>query len=138
MFQKITIVGNLGRDPEMRYMPDGTAVTSLNVATSRKYTNREGQTVEETTWFKVSTWNKVAENCNQYLSKGRRVLVEGTLTPDPMTGGPRIWTRQDGTCGASFEIRATEVRFLGGSNDGNGNGHNVAPSPVEEDSDIPF
>lgn len=136
MYQKTTIVGNLGRDPEMRYLPDGTAVTTLNVATSRKYTNREGKTVEETTWFKVSVWNKQAENANQYLEKGRKVLVEGTLTPDPNTGGPRIWTRNDGTPGASFEIRATEIRYLGGNGEGRDH-HDPAPSKPEED-DIPF
>ncbi|MCA9875452.1 MAG: single-stranded DNA-binding protein [Anaerolineales bacterium] len=139
MFQKITIVGNLGRDPEMRYMPDGTAVTNLNVATSRKYTNRENQTVEETTWFRVTVWSKMAENCNQYLSKGRRVLVEGTLTPDPQTGGPRLWNRQDGSIGASYEIRATDVRFLGGGNgNGSSNYNDSVPAQTPEEDQIPF
>ncbi|MBK8989294.1 MAG: single-stranded DNA-binding protein [Chloroflexi bacterium] len=137
MYQKITIVGNLGRDPEMRYLPDGTAVTSLNVATSRKYTDRAGKSVDETTWFKVSVWNKQAENANQYLAKGSKVLVEGTLTPDPNTGGPRIWSRQDGTAGASFEIRANDVRYLSTSN-GNGRDNHVSPENQPEDDQIPF
>ena len=77
MYQRLVLVGNLGRDPEMRYTPNGTAVTSLSVATSRKYTTADGQQKEETVWFRVSVWGKQAEPCNQYLSKGRKVLVEG-------------------------------------------------------------
>jgi single-strand DNA-binding protein len=140
MYQKIIIVGNLGRDPEMRYMPDGTAVTNLSVATSRKWTGGNGEPVEETAWFRVSVWGSQAEACNQYLASGRKVLVEGILQVDPATGGPRTFTRQDGTVGASFEIRAFTVKFLSGRNDDEGQ---VASSPTsggasfEEDS-IPF
>src|SRR5512143_1200975 len=112
MYQQIVLVGNLGRDPEMRYTPTGTPVTSLNVATNRKYTGSDGQVVKETTWFRVSVFGKQAEACAQYLKKGSSVLVEGRLTPDAQTGGPRLWTRQDGTTGANFEIAANTVRFL--------------------------
>ena len=119
MYHTITVVGNLGRDPEMRYSPDGKPVTNLSVATNRKWTNADGTAGEETVWFRVACWGKLAEVCEQYLSKGRRVLVEGRLRPDPETGGPRIWTRQDGTAGASYEIVARTVRFLD-SNGGNG------------------
>ena len=112
MYQKITIVGNLGRDPEMRYTPSGQAVTSFAVATNRSYTNSDGQRVKETTWFRVSAWGKQAENCNNYLKKGSKVLVEGRIVPDTTTGGPRIFTRQDGTSGASFEITSSIVQFL--------------------------
>jgi single-strand DNA-binding protein len=135
MYQKIIIVGNLGRDPEMRYTPQGTPVTNLSVATNRRWTNADGTPGEETIWFRVSVWGKQAEACNQYLSKGRQVLVEGRLRPDPNTGGPRIWTRQDGTPGASFEITALNVRFLGGRAEG------VAMGPEEEvteEGEIPF
>ncbi|MCA9972740.1 MAG: single-stranded DNA-binding protein, partial [Anaerolineales bacterium] len=119
MYQKIIVVGNLGRDPEMRYMPDGTAVTSFSLATNRRWTDRaSGQPVEETTWFRVSVWGRQAETANQYLSRGRQVLVEGVLTPDRATGGPRLWTAQDGTVRASFEIRADSVRFIGSREDG--------------------
>ncbi len=98
MYQKLVIVGRLGRDPEMRYMPDGTAVTSFNVATDRRWTDKyTGQPVQETTWFRVSVWGRQAESVNQYLSKGSMVLVEGHLTPDANGGSPRIWTGQDGT-----------------------------------------
>ena len=140
MYQKIIIVGNLGRDPEMRYTPQGTPVTNLSVATNRKWTNADGTPGEETIWFRVSAWGKLGETCNQYLSKGRQVLVEGSLQPDPATGGPRIWTRQDGTAGASFEVRAFTVRFLGGRAEGVEVGVEVGPEEEEaiEEGEIPF
>lgn len=122
MYQQIVIVGNLGRDPEMRYTPSGTPVTSLSVATNRKYTGSDGQQVKETTWFRVSVFGKQAEACAQYLKKGSSVLVEGRLTPDPNSGGPRVFTRQDGSTGASFEIFANTVRFLGAREGGGGTG----------------
>ena len=89
MYQNLIIVGNLGRDPEMRYTPDGTPVTNFSVATNRKWTNSDGSQGEETVWFRVTVWRRMAEVCNQYLSKGRQVLVEGRMTPDPESGGPR-------------------------------------------------
>ena len=145
MYQKLVIVGRLGRDPEMRYMPDGTAVTNLNVATDRRYTDKAtGQPVQETTWFRVSVWGRQAETANQYLSKGRMVLIEGHLRPDPQTGGPRVYTRQDGTTGSSFELFAESFRFLGGREDGGGSSSfddsaqgGGKPAAHEED-DIPF
>lgn len=145
MYQKVIIVGNLGRDPEMRYMPDGTAVTSFSVATNRSWTDRSsGQQVDETTWFRVSVWGSQAEPCNQYLSKGRRVLVEGTLTPDRETGGPRLWTGQDGTVRASYELRARSVKFLGGRDEAydsyepSGSYESGGGQAAEEEDDIPF
>ncbi len=116
MYQRLVLVGNLGRDPEMRYTPQGTPVTSFPVATSRKYNTADGQHKEETVWFRVSVWGKQAETVNQYLTKGRQVLVEGTLVGDE-NGGPRIWTTQDGKPRASFEVRAYTVRFLGSKRD---------------------
>ncbi len=143
MYHTIIIVGNLGKDPEMRYTPSGQAVTSFSVATSRKYTSSNGEQVNETIWFRVSAWGKQAEICNQYLKKGSKVLVEGRLTPDKNTGGPRIWQRQDGTSGASFEVTAQTVRFLSsrGDTDGGSGGMAVdsgdmAAAPAEDD--IPF
>lgn len=143
MYQKIIVVGNLGGDPEMRYMPDGTAVTSFSVATNRRWTDRAtGQPVDETTWFRVSVWGRQAETTNEYLSKGRKVLVEGQITPDRNTGGPRLWTAQDGTVRASFEIRADTVRFLGGRDDagsyGSSDGYEESGAPAQEEDDIPF
>ena len=131
MYQSITIVGRLGRDPEMRYTPNGQAVTSFSVATDRQYTDANGQKVKETTWFRVSVWGKQAEPCNQYLKQGSVVLVDGRLTPDPKTGGPRIFKRQDGSEGASFELNATAVRFLSGKD--------ASEQPTNApDEDIPF
>jgi single-strand DNA-binding protein len=141
MFHTIIIVGNLGRDPEMRYLPSGQAVTNLNVATSRKYTNSENQLVDETTWFRVSVWGRQAESCNQYLRRGSRVLVEGRLRPDPATGSPRTWTRQDGSPGASFEVTASIVRFLSSRGEVDSipqSGEFSAGPPDVGDDDIPF
>jgi single-strand DNA-binding protein len=137
MFHTIIIVGNLGRDPEMRYTPGGQAVTNFSVATSRQYTASDGNQVKETIWFRVSTWGKQAETCNQYLKKGSKVLVEGRLTCDPATGGPRMWTRQDGTPAASFEVSASTVRFLSSRGEVEGE---TAYSEVSStgDDDIPF
>ena len=132
MYQKITIIGNLGRDPEMRFVPSGSPVTNFSVASNRKYTDSEGELVEETGWFRVSTWNRLAEVCHEYLSKGARVLVEGRLKIDPATGGPRIWTDNDGHPRASFEITAQTVQFL--SDKSNRNGEVVE----QEGEEIPF
>lgn len=117
MYQKLMLVGRLARDPEMRYTPTGTAVTNFSVPSSRKYKNANGETVEETTWFRVVVWGKQAENVNQYCQKGSMVLVEGTLIPDEKTGSPRVYEKKDGTFGASFEVRADSVRFLSSRND---------------------
>ncbi|MCB9005779.1 MAG: single-stranded DNA-binding protein [Ardenticatenaceae bacterium] len=142
MYQKLVIVGNLGNDPEMRYLPDGTAVTSFSVATNRRWTDRStGQPVDETTWFRVSVWGRQAETSNEYLSKGRKVLVEGLITPDRSTGGPRLWTAQDGSVRASFEMRADSVRFLSSRDDNgsqNGSGGYESGIPAQEEDDIPF
>ena len=113
MFHKVIVVGHLGRDPEMRYLPDGTPVTTFSVATTRRRRNPDGTTAEETVWFRVSAFRKLAETCNSFLQKGRLVLVEGQLRPDPATGGPRTWTGNDGTVRASYELTALDVRFLG-------------------------
>jgi single-strand DNA-binding protein len=122
MYHTLIIVGNVGRDPEMRYTPSGQPVTSFSVATNRQYTGNNGQVVKETIWFKITTWGKQAEVCNQYLKKGSKVLIEGRLNPDPATGSPKIWTKQDGTAGASFEVTASTVRFLSSRDEGGGGG----------------
>ena len=141
MYQSLTIVGNVGKDPEMRYTPTGQAVTSFSVATNRQYTGSNGEQVKETIWFRVSTWGKLAETCNQYVKKGSKVLVEGRITADKNTGGPRIWTKQDGTAGASFEVTANTVRFLSsrqeGGEGGMAGGMDAGDMVVPAD-DIPF
>ena len=111
-YHTIILVGNLGRDPEMRYTQAGQAVTNFSVAINDGYTNSQGEKVDRTIWVRVSTWGQLAETCNQYLKKGRRVLVEGRLIPDPTTGGPKVWERQNGTSTANYEVNATTVRFL--------------------------
>jgi single-strand DNA-binding protein len=127
----------------MRYTPSGQAVTSFSVATNRQYTGNNGEQVKETIWFRVSTWGKTAEVCNQYVKRGSKVLIEGRLTPDKNTGGPRIWTKSDGTAGASFEITASTVRFLSARGETNesgpiagSGGMEMAELPPEDD--IPF
>ncbi len=134
MYQQIIIVGNLGKDPEMRYTPSGTPVTSLSVATNRKYTGSDGQVVKETTWFRVSVFGKSAESSAQFLKKGSSVLVEGRLTPDKQSGGPRMYQRPDGTMGASYEVAANTVRFLTSRGEGGSAG---VSAPVGADEDMP-
>jgi len=112
MYHTIILAGILGRDPEMRYTPNGQAVTNLNVAVDDSYTDSSGERIKRTIWIRVSVWGRQAEMCNQYLQKGKRVLVQGRLQTDPNTSGPRVFTRQDGTTGASFEVTAQTVRFL--------------------------
>jgi single-strand DNA-binding protein len=142
MFHTIIIVGNVGRDPEMRYTPSGQAVTSFSIASNRRYTSSNGEQVNETIWFRVSAWGKQAEICNQYLKKGSKVLVEGRLTPDKNTGGPKVYSRQDGTSGANFDVTATTIRFLssrGESDSGTASATDagdMAVAPAEDD--IPF
>ena len=135
MYQKIIIVGNLGNDPEMRYTPTGQAVTNFSVATNRQYTASDGQRVKETVWFRVSAWGRQAETCNQYLRRGSQVLVEGRLSPDPASGGPRIWTRQDGTPSASYEITVSTIQFLSGKQE-TSDGYYPDGEPVADD--VPF
>ena len=140
MYQKVIIAGNLGNDPEMRYMPDGTAVTNFSVATNRRWTDRaSGESREETVWFRVSAWRQQAEIANEYLSKGRQVLVEGRLKPDPQTGGPRLWTGQDGSVRASYELTADVIRFIGSRGDvGFIEGEAMDSPAAEEEDEIPF
>jgi len=140
MFHTIIIVGNLGKDPEMRYTPSGQAVTSFNVASSRNYTNQAGQQVKETIWFRCSAWGKTAEIASQYLKKGNKVLVEGRLTPDQSTGGPRIWNRQDGTAAASYEVSVSQLRFLTPKGEGSGApaGEEAPEAAASDAGDIPF
>lgn len=118
MYASTTIVGNLGADAEMRYTPSGTAVSNFRVAVNERWNDRDGQPQEKTTWFRVAVWGKQAEAINQYLVKGRLVLVEGTVEA-------RAYTAKDGTPRAALELRARDVRFLGGKGDvdsGNGSG----------------
>ena len=112
--QKIILAGNLGNDPVLREY-NGAKVTNLSVADNRRFTRQteEGAVMEnQTIWFDVAVWGKMAESCVEYLKKGRQVLIEGTLIPDE-SGNPRVFERNDGSYGAKFELRAINVQFLG-------------------------
>ena len=102
---RMMVIGNLGNDPEMRYTPSGNSVTSFSVATNRTYTTSDGERRDETEWFNVSAWNRLAEQCNQFLAKGRRVYVEGRLKS-------RSYEGRDGQTRFVNEITAGHVLFL--------------------------
>ncbi|HZS93669.1 MAG TPA: single-stranded DNA-binding protein [Chloroflexota bacterium] len=128
---KVMIVGNLGRDPEMRYTPSGTAVTNFSVATSRRWTDREGQQREETQWFNVDCWGKLAETANQFLSKGRQVFIEGRISLDEWDD------RNTGEKRARLKVSATDLVLLGTRGEG-GDMEPRGESPVEDLDNMPF
>ena len=114
---KIMLIGNLGTDPEMRFTPSGTPVVSFSLATNRAYTASDGERRQETEWFRVSAWRKQAESCNQFLTKGQRVYVEGSLRT-------RTWEDRDGQKRVTLEVNADRVLFL--------DKQALAPLPGEE------
>lgn len=125
MLNKVMLIGRLGRDPELRYIQSGAPVATLSVATDENYTDRDGNRVEKTEWHKVVVWNKQAENCNNYLSKGSLVFIEGSLQT-------RKWQDQQGQDRYTTEIRAQRVQFLdrkgenrGASDSGDGGWQNA-------------
>lgn len=144
-YNKIIIVGYLGRDPELRYTPQGNAVCNFSVATTEKRKNVAGEPEETTTWFRVAAWGRLAELCNEYLVKGRQVYIEGRLRQQE-------YMDREGNRRQSLEVNATEVQFLdshGGSRDEKSQEReerSSAPSkqqsrkqaPRAEDDDIPF
>jgi single-strand DNA-binding protein len=136
---KVILVGNLGADPELRYTSGGQAVTELRLATSRKYTGKDGTTQEDTQWHRVVVWGKQAENCKQYLSKGRQCYVEGRLQT-------RQWEDKEGHKRYTTEVVAEQVQFLGGGRGGGAtfddapppDDRNAPPAGGPPDDDIPF
>ena len=140
-FNKIILVGNLGRDPELRYTPQGTPVCSFTLATNEKRKDRAGENQDVTTWFRVTLWGRQAEAASQYLSKGRPVYVEGRLRVEE-------WTDRDSRQRYTLEVHATDMQFIGGRSDetaasGIRSEPNTASRPDtagEEisDDDIPF
>jgi single-strand DNA-binding protein len=122
----------------MRYTPTGQAVTSFSVATDRQYTDQGGKPVKETVWFRVTAWGKLAETCNNYLQKGKMVLIEGRLTVDSKSGGPRVWVGQDGNPRASYEVTAQTVKFLSARTEGAGEGGPEEEAESAPAEDIPF
>ncbi len=129
---KIIVIGNLGGEPEMRFTPSGRPVTSFNVATNHRYTTAEGERREETEWFNVVTWGKLAEQCNQFLNKGRLVYVEGRLHS-------HSWDGQDGQKHFRNEIIANSVSFLDRQGAAPATGEKPGESGDEiEPGDLPF
>ena len=138
MYNRVTLVGNLGRDPELRYTANGSAVCNLSVATNEKWKDSSGELQKRTTWWRVSVWGKQAENCSEYLSKGRPVLVDGQIRGDE-NGNPRVFERQDGTWGASFDVNAQTVQFLGRGDGAPGSeGADEFDAPPPSEDEIPF
>jgi single-strand DNA-binding protein len=130
---KVMIIGNLGRDPEMRFTANGSAVTNFTVAVSRQFGGGDGERREETEWFNVVAWNKLAETCNQHLQKGRRVYVEGRLQS-------RSWDGQDGQKRYRTEVIAQEVQFLDrtGAGGGGGGPRDQMDDEFTDPDDLPF
>ena len=130
MLNKAMLIGNLGADPELRYTQSGVAVASFNVATTRRWKDREGQQQEETEWHKIVAWQRLGEICNEYLHKGSKVYVEGRLQT-------RKWQDQSGNDRYTTEIIASDVQFLtprgeggGGYSGGGGGGGGYDPGPA--------
>jgi len=141
-FNKIILVGNLGRDPELRYTPQGTPVCSFTMATNERRRDKSGEFQDQTTWFRVTLWGRQAETASQYLTKGRPVYIEGRLRIEE-------WTDRDGKQRYTLEVHATDMQFIGGRGD-DAQGGSPRPEPPRsspaaggghaevEDDDIPF
>jgi single-strand DNA-binding protein len=127
---KVMIIGNLGADPEMRYMADGTALTTFRVASTRTYSSGDGERKEETEWFSVTAWRKLAEQCSQFLAKGRRVYVEGRLRT-------RSWDTPEGEKRYRTEVVAEQVLFLDRAGAGFPDQQHEGMGELEPE-DIPF
>ncbi len=151
-FNKIIIIGNLGRDPELRYTPQGSAVCSFSLATNEKRRDKSGEMQDVTTWFKITTWSKQAEIASKYLTKGKPVYIEGRLRVEE-------YTDRDGKSRFSLEVNATDMQFLSGGDMSNADGQseknsehdytasssndfqktsNSAAAVAPADEDIPF
>ena len=142
MVNKAIIIGNLGRDPEVRFTPSGQPVAKFSVATTERWKDQQGQLQERTEWHNIVVWGKQAESCGQYLAKGRQVYVEGRITN-------RSYDDKDGNKRYITEIIARDVRFLGGAPGGGGGGGGRAqsftppageepPQSAPPEDDIPF
>ena len=112
---KVILVGNLGKDPELSYLPSGQSVAKFSLATSRSYKDKSGEMKEETEWHNIVAWGKLGEICAQYLTKGRQAYVEGRIQS-------RTWEGRDGNKRTSVDIVASDVQMLGGRGEGGGRG----------------
>ena len=106
-FNKVILVGNLGRDPELRYTPQGTPVCSFSMATNERRKDKSGEMQDQTTWFRITLWGRQAETASQYLTKGRPVYIEGRLRVEE-------WTDRDGKARHTLEVHGTDMQFIGG------------------------
>lgn len=127
MVNKVTLIGRLGQNPEVKYTPAGQAVTNFSVATNERWTDKNGQKIDRTEWHRIVVWGKLAELCGQYLAKGRQVYLEGKLQT-------RQWQDKDGQTKYSTEVLVNEVKFLG---DGKQTGTEQQP-PAASGSDEDF
>ena len=144
MVNKVMLIGNLGKDPELRFTPSGRAVARFSLATSEQWTTPEGQKQDRTEWHNIVVWGKQAETCGQYLSKGRQVFIDGSIRS-------RQYDDKEGQKRYITEVIAQRVQFLGGGGRGDGAGRGASggggggggggedlPAPMPEDEDIPF
>lgn len=129
-YDNTIVVGKVGRDAEMRFMPNGTAVTKFSVAVDRSY-KKDGEEIKRTIWYSVQVFGKLAEVCKD-ISKGDTIMAVGSLDPDWETGAPRIWNKQDGSPASSFELRATEIKFLSSK------GKKAEQKQIPADDENPF
>lgn len=130
---KILVIGHVGTDPDMRYTPNGSPVTSFRLATNRRYSTSSGEQREETEWFTITAWNQLAEQCNQFVTKGMRVFAEGRLKSDS-------WTGNDGQTRFRNEIVASQIVFLDRRQDGPGANefeNTTQSQPQTNSQDIP-
>jgi single-strand DNA-binding protein len=131
---RVILIGNLGRDPELRYTQGGSAVANFTLATNERWRDKDGNNQERTEWHRIVVWGRTAENCAQYLQKGRSVYVEGRLQT-------REWEDKDGNKRNTTEINALNVQFLGGRGGPGGGGDDPGPSDpggAPPGDDIPF
>lgn len=128
-FNKIIIVGNLGKDPELRYTPQGNAVCSFTMATNERRKSASGEMQDQTTWFRVTLWDKKAETASKYLQKGQQVYIEGKLRIEE-------WTDRDGKVRQSLEVTATDMHFIGSRGDeGGGRDYSTSEAPRSDYQD---
>lgn len=133
---KVMLIGNLTRDPELKYTPSGTAVATFGIAVNRVYTSKDGEKKQETDFFDVEVWNKAAENANEYLAKGRSVFVEGRLKQDR-------WEDDNGNRRTKIKVVAINLQYLSGrssdSDQGSGGGRgSEGPGPGLDEGNLPF
>jgi len=139
MYQKVTIIGNLGQEPETRFLQSGSSVCSFSIATNRRWTNSDGTPGEERIWWRASAWGKLGEICQNYLKKGQLVFLEGRMVPDRATNGPRVWTDQSGQPRAGYDLQVQTMKMLGrrteygdGYNQGYGQSQGRPAAPVPQ------